>query len=177
MTYWVIAGLAWLISGVAAASIARAKHRAPGSAFALGVFLGPVGLAIVACQDPAPVENPDGTSTTAGRFDWLIGGGGEGAALPAIVLTSGAVALTTWFLFQVNAGSYNTLDQATVENSITQTLEGNGVANPVVSCPSSMSGKPGAIVFCQVTTDVDSGVVRVTVENSSGDITWVVLPG
>lgn len=176
MTYWVIAGLAWLISGVAAASIARAKHQAPGSAFARGVILGVVGLAIVACQDPAPVDNPDGTATRGGRFDWLIGGG-EGTALPAIILSAGAVALTSWFLFQANAGSYNTLDQATVENSITKTLEGSGVTHPVVDCPSSMSGKPGAIVLCQVTTDVDSGVVKVTVENSSGDITWVVLPG
>jgi hypothetical protein len=176
MTYWVIAGLAWLLSGVAAASIAQAKHRSVGGAFAAGLFLGVIGLAIVACQEPTAVENPDGTWTKGGRFDWLIGSG-QGAVVPAILLSAGAVALTAWFVVQASAGSYNTLDQATVEDSIAKDLKNKGVAGPVVSCPTSMSGKPGTVILCRVTSDVDSGLARVTVENSAGDITWVIIAG
>jgi len=71
-------------------------------------------------------------------------------------------------------GQLNQLDSTFVAQSIADDLIKKGATDVHVKCP-AMSGAPGSVHLCTVTTHQGDGHARVTVENAAGDITWLIL--
>lgn len=74
-----------------------------------------------------------------------------------------------------NVGSMESTDR--VESSITSwLLENDYVASDViVECPDTVLSKPQTTFICNVTSSLDEVVLKVTVENEAGDVTWQVV--
>jgi hypothetical protein len=177
----VIIWIILLLSALAGAAVARAKGRRALDGAVLGAFLSVLGLLIVALllkARPQVTTDAEGHEQRhqPGRLDWLIGGSsGAGASIPAMVLSLLALAVAGFGAYQWAQGAFNRIDDKVLEQTIADDLVDQGASGVFVDCPRRARAAPGSVLLCDVRYDQQTGLARVTVENSQGDVAWTIM--
>lgn len=155
----------WGVAGVATRKIAVVKGLPAGNWSMATLLLGPLPLAGAAVVKPAVEGQP--------RWAWWS------QSPTARAWTCGAAAV---LVVLVGVGAYVAtrpaqMDGQQLEAQIEAWLGENGYPSASVGCPATFPAEGGYVFLCDVSGARGVAFMRVTVDNSAGDVEWQAVAG
>lgn len=155
----------WGVAGIATRKIAVAKGLPPGNWSMATLLLGPVTLTGAVFAKPTVEGQP--------RWSWWS------ESPTARAWTCGAAAV---LVALVAVGAYvvtrpEQLDGQQLETQIEVWLGENGYRSASVGCPATYPAQSGYVFLCDVSGARGVAFMRVTVDNSAGDVEWQAVAG